>query len=316
MTGGKARLIGDIGGTNARFAIAQDGRYARQTAFLSEEFPSLEAAIGAYLAGLPAGNEPHEAALSIAGPVGGDQVSLTNHPWSFSKAAIAEQFAWERLLVLNDFTANAVALPFLEAGDLQQVGEGQPRAWAPLGVLGPGTGLGVSGLLLGADGKWLALEGEGGHITMAAADTYETQILEILRQRYGHVSAERVLSGDGLVNLYQALCMLHGVPAEGYKPAQIADEAMGEADPQCRRAVETFCAMLGTVAGNLALTLGAQGGIYIAGGIVPRLGRRFLFSSFRQRFEAKGRFHAYLAPVPTYLITHRNPALVGLTHLP
>jgi glucokinase len=184
----------------------------------------------------------------------------------------------------------------------------------PIGILGPGSGLGVSGLVPAA-GAWTPLAGEGGHVTMPPATERESAILGLMRRRFDHVSAERVLCGPGLVNLYAAIAELDGVPAASYTPAQIADPAQGAADPRCRETVETFCAMLGTVAGNLALTLGARGGVYIAGGIVPKLGPAFDMSQFRNRFEAKGRFRAYLAAVPTYVITHPVPAFVGLAGL-
>jgi glucokinase len=310
------RLTGDIGGTNARFALARDGVYTQMTSFVGDEFPSLEAAIDFYLARLPAGERPSEAALAIAGPVGNDGITLTNHPWSFTKSGLKAHFGFDRLIVLNDFTANAVSVPYLTAGDLDQIGQGQAKPNAPVAVLGPGTGLGVSGLLYDTDGKFIAIEGEGGHVTMAPANQREADMIDILRGRFDHVSAERILSGIGLVNLYEALCALDGVPAVAYQPAQITDRATGETDLRCREVVEMFCAMLGTVAGNLAVTLGAQGGVYIAGGIVPRLGDRFRQSGFRQRFEAKGRFRAYMEAIPTYLIVHPDPAMVGLSRLP
>jgi glucokinase len=309
------RLIGDIGGTNARFAIATDGAYASLQTLVGEEYPTFEQAIETYIAGLPVGERPEEAAFAIAGPVSGERVRFTNHAWSFAKSELKARFGFVRLVVVNDFTANALSLPYLADDDLQQVGTGTRDPAAPIGILGPGTGLGVSGLVRTPEGGWVALEGEGGHGSMAPADPRESAVIEALRLRFGHVSAERVLSGDGLVNLYDTLCQLDGVPSQGFKAAQITDEAMGIAHSHCKEAVAMFCAMLGSVAGNLALTLGARGGIFIAGGIVPRLGARFARSRFRERFEAKGRFQSYLAPIATLLITHKTPALVGLARL-
>jgi glucokinase len=187
-------------------------------------------------------------------------------------------------------------------------------ASAPIGIIGPGTGLGVSALMPIAAG-WTPIEGEGGHVTIAPADAQESDVLELLRKRYDHVSAERVLSGAGLVNLYNALCELAAVPAAPFTPSQITDPRTWSEDPRTRDATAMFCAMLGTVAGNLALTLGARGGLYIAGGIVPRLGNAFAESGFRMRFEAKGRFRWYLAAIPTYVITRPLPALLGAAAL-
>jgi glucokinase len=184
----------------------------------------------------------------------------------------------------------------------------------PIGVIGPGSGLGVGGLIP-MDGRWLALSGEGGHITMAPATPRESIVLDHMRQRFDHVSAERLLSGPGLVNLYNTLAQIAGVPAASYSPAQITDPYVAEREPHCREAVEIFCAMLGTIAGNLALTLGARGGVYIAGGIVPKLGPRFAASMFRRRFEDKGRMRPFLAAIPTYVITHPFPAFFGLAAL-
>ncbi len=309
MSGG-LRLVGDIGGTSVRFALVADGkRAARLRVFASDDFATLADALEAYLAA--EGVRPHVAALSIASPVTGDSVALTNHPWSFSIAALKARLGLERLLVVNDFTANALAMPHLEPGERAQVGGGGAVAAAPIAVLGPGTGLGVSGLVPG-DCGWVALAGEGGHRTMPAADERESAVLARMRRRFDHVSAERVLSGPGLVNLYHALAELDGTPAQSYTAAQIADRHVGEADPLVRASVDMFCAMLGTVAGDLALTLGARGGVFIAGGIVPRLGATFAASRFRARFEDKGRFRDYLAAIPTFVVTFAIPAFLGL----
>jgi len=212
--------------------------------------------------------------------------------------------------VINDFTALALALPHLAPEHRLQVGRGTPTAGAALGVLGPGSGLGVSGLIPGGAG-WIPLAGEGGHATMAPATDRESAVLDHMRRHFDHVSAERVLSGPGLVNLYNTLTVLDGVPSRGYTAAQITDPETGTADPLCSEATAMFCAMLGTMAGNLALTLGARGGIYIGGGIVPRLGQRIAQSPFRAHFEAKGRFSAYLAAIPTYVVSHPLPAFLG-----
>jgi glucokinase len=309
------RLIGDIGATNARFAWADaDGRTDRIRVLACDDYPTIEDALAAYLADDDRPEVPREVALAVASPITGNAVAFTNHPWSFTISGLKRRFTLERLLVVNDFTANALAMPRLSPSERIAIGGGAPVAEAAIGVLGPGSGLGVSGLVWTPDG-WVPLSGEGGHATMAAGDARETAVLERMRERFDHVSAERVLSGPGLVNLYNILAELEGVPAAPFTPAQIADRHLGEAEPIARAALAMFCAMLGSFAGNLALTLGARGGVYIAGGIVPRLVPSLLDSAFRMRFEAKGRFQPYLATIPTYVVAHPIPAFLGLMAL-
>ena len=309
------RWLGDIGGTNARF-----GWQAHASAPISHvqvlpcaEHASLVAAGQSYLQAqdLPT---PACAAFGIANPVTGDQVAMTNHHWKFSIQATREALGLPRLLLLNDFTALALALPLLPRDQLRQVGSGQAAPGAAIGLIGAGTGLGVSGLLpVGHQNKWLPIAGEGGHVTLSAGNDLEYAAIAQLRQRYGHVSAERILSGPGLVDLYHALCVLKdGQDREITKPAEVMERAETLPDSIAAQTLDMFCGLLGCVAGDLALTLGARGGIYIGGGIVPRLGERFDRSSFRQRFENKGRFRNYLAAVPTWVIQSPvSPALQG-----
>ncbi|MGH7040262.1 MAG: glucokinase [Stellaceae bacterium] len=308
-------LVGDIGATNARFGLMSPERaLLHHRTFACEDHATIADALTLYLGareGLPM---PRRGALAIASAITGDRVAMTNHPWSFSVSALRAQLGFERLEVINDFTAVALALPYLGDKDRLAVGGGGPVAGAPVGVIGAGSGLGVSGLVPAGE-RWIALTGEGGHATMAPADARESAVLAHLRGRLDHVSAERLLSGPGLVNLYNSLCALDGVPARGYTAAEITDPVTAAADPHCRESTRMFCAMLGMMAGNLALTLGARGGVHIAGGIVPRLGRGFAESPFRERFEAKGRMHPYLAAIPTYVITHPFPAFVGCATL-
>ena len=308
---GEAWLVGDVGATNARFGLVSPEREVLHTrTHAVADHPTIADAITAYLSERAALPMPRRGAIAIASAITGDRVAMTNHPWSFSISALKSQLGLDRLEVLNDFTALALALPHLAAEHRLQVGCGGPAVGAPLGVLGPGSGLGVSGLIPAGAG-WIPLAGEGGHATMAPATDREGAVLDRMRRHFDHVSAERVLSGPGLVNLYNTLAALDGVPSRGYTAAQIADPEMGTADRICAESTTLFCAMLGTMAGNLALTLGARGGIYIGGGIVPRLGQRFAESPFRARFEAKGRFSPYLAAIPTYVVTHPLPAFLG-----
>ncbi len=312
---GTTWLVGDIGGTNARFGlVAPGGALLCVSTYSSDDFATIDDPIRSFLDTSGALPMPRIGALAIAAAITGDQIRMTNHPWSFSLQALRDRLGFERLVAINDFTAVAMAVPLLEEADRLPIGGGAPLAGRTIAVLGPGSGLGASGLVpagLGADSEWIALSGEGGHATMAPASERESAVLDLMRARFDHVSAERCVSGPGLVNLYNSLAALDGVPAAPYTPAQITDPELGEQDPLCREATAMFCAMLGTVAGNLALTLGAQGGVYIAGGIAPKLGSRLAESAFRERFEAKGRMRPYLAAIPTYVITHRLPAFLG-----
>ena len=311
MQNGKLGLLGDVGATSARFALlAPDGSMTAPKTSAVADFASLADAIEAYLA-KEAGARPTHGALAVAAPIVEDAVSMVNHPWSFSIVALGRRLGLARLCVLNDFTANALALPHLREGDIAKLGAGAPTEGAPLAVLGPGSGLGVSGMLW-SEGREVAIEGEGGHVTLAPANARESAVLDRLRARFGHVSAERALSGPGLVNLYGALCELSGEAAPALTPAEITEPSRLGDDPRAREAVTMFCAMLGTIAANLALTLGARGGVYIAGGVAPKLGPAVFGPPFRERFEDKGRLHGYLASTPTYLILRPTPALLGL----
>ncbi len=308
------RLLGDIGGTNARFAWQAEAGAAVSDAvtYPCAEYPALEDAMRRYL-GEHQHVAPRQAAIGIANPITGDHVQMTNHHWSFSIAGLRDALGLERLLVINDFTALALSLPALRPDELLQVGGGPAVAEAPVALLGPGTGLGVSGLLpMGRGRGEVPLNGEGGHVTLSAADAREAAVIELLRQRFGHASAERALSGPGLVNLYEALCVHEGIVAQPLSAADISGKALDGSDAVCRAAIEMFFSLLGTVAGNLALTLGARGGVYIGGGIVPRLASLVGASQLRARFEQKGRFADYLRPIPIYVVNARqSPALLG-----
>lgn len=314
---GFPRLLGDVGGTNARWAwqAAPAAPLSAIRSLAAADHASIGECIAAYLAQqqLPV---PRDVAFGIATAVTGDAVRMTNHPWSFSIDGLRRQLGAQRLRVLNDFEALAYAVPALRPEDRMEIGRGKAVDGAALAVIGAGTGLGVSGLVADGCGGWRVVAGEGGHVTLAAANAREAALLAMLRSRFGHVSAERALSGPGLVNLYEAVCALDGVAVLALAPAQVMARAFGDhedaaADAQCAEALSTFAALLGTVAGNLALTLGARGGVFIGGGIVPRLGARFAQLPFRARFDDKGRFGDYMRAIPTWVITSESPALVG-----
>ncbi|WP_342133293.1 glucokinase [Hydrogenophaga sp. OTU3427] len=303
------RLLADIGGTNARFAWQAHAGAAieDQITLPCANYPTVEAAVRDYL-GRIRREPPQVCGMAIANPVVGDQVRMTNHHWSFSISALREALGWRRLEVLNDFTALALALPHLGADELHMIGGGAALPGAAIGLLGPGTGLGVSGLLPDGRGGWVPLQGEGGHVSLAPVGAREQWVVRALHERHGHASAERAVSGMGLVAIHHALCQADGVkPPEPWSAADVTAAALAGGDTRCQEALSMMCAFLGSVAGNLALTLGAKGGIYIGGGIVPRLGAWFARSPFRERFEAKGRFQPYLAEIPTWVIQSQHP---------
>ncbi len=300
------RLLADIGGTNIRLATQQTpgaalshlGRYA------CADFASLEQAIAQHLA-LTGQARPLAAAFGIASAVDGDLLRMTNHHWVFSRRELAQRLELQRLVVVNDFTALALAVPGLQADELRLLRAGQALEGAACAVIGPGTGLGLSAVMPRGPGRPpLALGGEGGHATLGSNDEQEQAVLQHLARRYGHVSAERALCGQGLLDLHAALRELRGrasapAPAE---PRDLLAAALAGQDGEARDAVRMFCALLGQVAGNAALTYGARGGVYLAGGIVPRLGALFDAAAFMQRFLNKGRFTAYMERIPVYLI--------------
>lgn len=322
VSAGLARpwLVADIGGTNARFGWVAEGAqgvaHVRTLPVAAHHTPA--GAAQAYLAALSAQLGaayalPRAAALAVATAVGEDQVAMTNSGWSFSRRALRDELALDELLVLNDFEALALSLPRLGANQLRPIGGGAVRTGAAAGamaVIGPGTGLGVAGILPTAAG-WVAIPGEGGHASLAAADDFESQLLAAARSEFPHVSAERFLSGIGLPVLHRSVARVMGVTTPALTAEAVVERGLARSDMVCDRTLDAFCALLGSFAGSTALVLGARGGVFIGGGIVPRLGERFFASAFRERFEAKGRFQDYLRAIPTSLITDTLVALTG-----
>ena len=315
---GRPWLVADIGGTNARFGWVAEGSDAIQhvVTLPGADHDGPASAARAYLARLQEelGQDyraPRAAAFAVATAVAGDQIDFTNSGWSFSRQATRCELGLDELLILNDFEALAVSLPRLLPAQLAPVGGVRtPAVASALAVIGPGTGLGVAGLTPTAHG-WVAIPGEGGHATIAPLDDHESALFTAVRREHAHVSAERLLSGIGLPVLHQAEAVVAGQASEVLSTEAIVQRGLAGEDALCSRTLDDFCALLGSFSGNVALTLGARGGVYIGGGIVPRLGPRFLGSRFRERFEAKGRFQAYLQAIPTALITDTWAALTG-----
>lgn len=309
-------LVGDIGGTNARFALASvaaDGRPRLEsvTQLRCADFPAPAEAIAHFLAQLGRAAPPR-ALVGVAAPVTGDRVRITNNPWSFSAEATGAALGCS-LRVVNDFAAVSRALPLLRGDDLVTIGAVPAPASGPrqvYAVLGPGTGLGVSGLIVDR-GQYAVIESEGGHIDFAPADDTEAEILRLVGERHGRVSAERLVSGMGIANVYAALCEIAGRPQQAETPEQIAALAEREPEGLAAQALDRVCFMLGGFAGDIALAFGAWQGVYLHGGVAQKLLPRLQRGPFRRRFETKGRHAPLMRAVPTQLILHPQAGLLG-----
>ncbi len=306
------RLLADIGATHARFALEVAPAVLRNVAVLRcDDYTGIVPLLQAYLSQHPNQRIVH-AAFALANPISGDLIRMTNRDWQFSTEEVRRTLGLSTLLIVNDFTALAMALPGFKAQDLMQIGGGTPQSHAVAGVLGPGTGLGVSGVIPTMDG-FITLGSEGGHVNFAPSDEREFAILQYAWREWQHVSNERLISGPGIELIYRALAERNGMEVKPRSAAEILSGALEQNDLLCIEVLEAFAGMLGAAAANLAVTLGAFGGIFIGGGIVPRMAEWFATSPFRTRFEAKGRFTDYLAQIPTYVIMAPNPALSGVS---
>jgi glucokinase len=310
-----AVVLGDIGGTNARFACLSDGVLGPVEHLSAQRYPSFLDALSDFLKRQPVHLRPAAAVLAVAGVVDGERCALTNSPWVIDAAELRATFGFARAQLVNDFEAIAWSLLDLGPGDLYPLGGSRPgAAEAPIAVLGPGTGLGVAAVVPHPSGT-IVLAGEGGHSTLAAASAREDLVIAHLRRQHEHVSIERVLSGPGLENLYRAVARIDRVSVPERSAAQITQAAIEGGCAISKAALDMFCAVLGDVAGNLALTFGARRGVFIAGGIVPRMTEYVASSQFRARFEAKGRLSFYVEPVPVDVILNTDAAFVGLRRL-
>ena len=303
-------LVADIGGTNIRLAIADLAtlEIERVQTYRCADFDNIDGAIEQYLSFLDF--EVHFACLDVACPVTGDKVDLTNNHWCFSQRELANKFGFEKLIVINDFTAIAMAVPQLSDDAKEQIGGNKAQENKPIAIYGAGTGLGVAHLVNVA-GKWVPLGGEGGHVDFTPTDDEQIAILKELKKKYPTVSAEQLLSGLGLVQIYQSLCAIEGVEEQNYQPADISNHAIDQSDPMAEKTLAVFCRILGSFGGNLALTMATFGGVYIAGGIVPRFIDYLKKSEFRDKFEAKGRFRPFVSGIPVYVVTEPQPGLIG-----
>lgn len=306
-------LIGDIGGTNARFALVTPDTFEPYDilSLPCADYPNLVEAVRDYLrrVGHDGERAPREACLAFACPVHDDLVRMTNNAWVFSKREVKAELGLELFKVVNDFTAQALGVPHVTPAELVAIGEGRSAEGAARLVIGPGTGLGVAGVFPGQH-AWVPLPTEGGHATFAPTDEREHNLLRYFRTRYGRVSVERVLCGQGLLDLYAAHCSLKGANPRYTRPADVTQGA-NEGDAIAVDTVQRFLKILGDVCGDVALILGARGGVYLCGGILPRMLDWLPQSRFREAFTDKGRMSAYNAGIPTWVVTAPWTGLLG-----
>lgn len=311
-------LVADIGGTNARFGLADPGNDHPLLLdsihhYPVADFPSLEAAAHEYLREVD--TQPGQAVLAVAGRIRGNEVSATNSPWRIVVSQVCDALQLADTRLINDFAAQSLCLPLLDVADAISLGPLPPpvvgqHAAQTFAVLGPGTGLGV-GALLRRESRYHALESEGGHCDFAPCDAEEIEILRHLNRRFGRVSNERLVCGVGLTNLHLALAELGNQHAEPLSPEQITARADSGSDPLCAEVIQQFCAIFGSVAGNAVLHLGSWDGAFLAGGLAPRLLPWLQKSRFRERFEAKGRLSEAMRNTPSIVITHPQAGLLG-----
>ncbi|WP_439136433.1 glucokinase [Pseudomaricurvus sp.] len=306
-------LVADIGGTNARFSLVtgcENGQYqlSQNHDLRSGEYSSFEACLQTYL-DMIEGPMPKSACVALAGPVVGDEVLMTNVNWLFSQTAVKQQFGFEVFCALNDFAALANSVPHLHADDLATIIDGTPNPQGARAIVGPGTGLGVAALVPGKD-EWVVVPGEGGHVAYAAQSPREMAVAALMQEQ-GYVCAEALISGRGMVNLFNSLAEIDGNPARVAEASEIATLAWEQQDSLALEVWELFFQGVGTVASDVALVYNAKGGVYLGGGILPRNIEAFKKSGFEQRFKEKGIQRGFMENIPVYLILHKHPALIG-----
>lgn len=306
-----AGLVGDVGGTNARFALVDaQGHVRHPRAFPCKDYASLADIIAEYIDTTAGKKRPPRAVVAVAGPVVAGEIEFTNLDWVVSEGDLLAHFEFEAVKLINDFAAQALACPLLEGPDLAQIGPKLSRAHdCPVVALGAGTGFGVAGLARSDRGD-VPIATEGGHAGFAPSDEVEVEVWRRLHAKYGRVSIERLLSGQGLYDLYGVLAELKGQPAALENEMRVTTEGL-VGDPLAAEALDRFAGILGAVAGDLALTFGARGGVYVSGGIAPRIAEKLSKGVFRARFEDKGRLSDYVREIPTFLVLHPYPAIMG-----
>lgn len=309
-------MVADVGGTNTRIALfdPRTQQFNALATYQNRDFNRFEDVIERWLQGLD-GPAPAYGCIAIAAPPGADRIAMVNIDWSFSCRDLAAQFDFQRLGWINDFEGNAHALPHLGEADREALYLGRDGSAGKLATVGPGTGLGGA-TLEWAGGQPHACPCEPGHMSLSPATRLELELFSHLLQQQGDIYAELLVSGPGLKRLYHALGEVNGQTTEELKPAEVSSRALAGDDALCQQALETFCALLGSICGDFVLATGAYGGLYLAGGIVPRMIPFLQASSFHQRFRDKGAMQEHLQAVPVYAITTPQPGLIGAAHAP
>lgn len=310
------RLVADIGGTNARFSLeVAPYQYEHTKVFACKDYQNLVEAASTYLKSVGV-NHVEYAGLALPTPIVGDQIFMVNNPWhTFSIAQTKEALGLKNIVFLNDFHALALSIPHLDESSLVKVGGIDPDPYKPRGIIGPGTGLGVATLIRHPNGEYLAVPAEGGHTTFTPANLEEMELWQYVHRRFSHVSFERFVSGPGLQLIFEAVSyQKHQNFDHLPSPAEITRRALSRECWISQLTLDHFCRMLGTMASNLAVTTNSFGGVYIGGGIIPKILDYFNKSDFRCRFEDKGRLRKYLEKIPTYVITHEFPAFLGVSY--
>ncbi|MEM1377156.1 MAG: glucokinase [Pseudomonadota bacterium] len=305
-------MIADIGGTNARFSILVDA-HAEPKIFeniQAADYPDLNEAIQKHVLDRTS-LIPHTAVLAVAGPVDGDVIDLTNNHWVVEPLKMISDLGFEEVVVLNDYEAQALAAVALQPDQLQQIGEGTQDDDANRVVLGPGTGLGVAGLVHAAN-RWIPVAGEGGHVDLGAQTERDAQVFAHLERINGRISGEQILCGRGLLNLYQAVCHADGVEIEFSDPVEVSESAIAGTNPQAIETISLFSEYLGRVAGDLALVFMAQGGVYLTGGITKKILPVFDEARFRTAFANKAPHAALMSDIPTYAVINDRAPMKGL----
>jgi glucokinase len=304
-------LIGDIGGTNARFAVVAhaDDMVRDVRVVKTADYETIDDAIRAAV--LEKGDKPRSAVLAIAGPVDGDEIPLTNCPWVVRPKAMIAGLGLSDVVILNDFEAQALAVVALGAEHMEKIGGGEPEAGAGRVVLGPGTGLGVAGLIQ-AFGRWIPVPGEGGHMDIGPRTPRDFEVFPHLDKIEGRISGEQILCGRGLVNMYRAVAKADGVSPRYAMPAEVTAAALDGSDPVAVEALDTFVTCLGRTAGDLALVFMSKGGVFLTGGIAQKVVPALKKGNFRAAFEDKAPHSAIMRDIPVYVITHPLAAVHGL----
>jgi len=310
-------LVADIGGTNARFAMVTAVDHSthtytieQQRTYPSADFTGLEHAVAHYIEDI-GGQKLRNGCLAIAGPVTGNQFRVTNLKWDVNIEKARETLGFDSLHLKNDFSAYAYAMPYIDKSNFITIHEGISAPRSPIAVLGPGTGFGVA-MLIPERNRKRAISTEAGHMSLPANTALQAAIKEQMSHKFELVSVERIFSGPGLRYLYEALAAVEGAKVQPISAAEISQHALQQTDEMCHRTLLLFCSWLGAVTGDLCLAIGARGGVYLGGGILPRISNFLIESDFLTSFKAKDQMSHYMENIPVQLVTESNSALLGV----